>query len=83
MDSDRGVWFPPRPLEGGTPTSRVGGVLTLANDVASSVDMIDSTSSMHISTFSGFRSDEMVSTKIRKEQRLTCMDDATTSMHVI
>ena len=83
MDSDRGVWFPPRPLEGGTPTSRVGGVLTLANDVASSVDMIDSTSSMHISTFSGFRSDEMVSTKIRKGKRLTCMDDATTSMHVI
>ena len=83
MDSDRGVWFPPRPLEGGTPTSRVGGVLTLAKDVASSVDMIDSTSSMHISTFSGFRSDEIVSTKIRKEKRLTCMDDATTSMHVI
>ena len=83
MDSDRGVWFPPRPLEGGTPTSRVGGVLTLANDVASSVDMIDSTSSMHISTSSGCRSDKIVSTKIRKEKRLTCMDDATTSMHVI
>ena len=83
MDSDRGVWFPPRPLEGGTPTSRVGGVLTLANDVASSVDMIDSTSSMHISTFSGFRSDEIVSTKIIKGKRLTCMDDAATSVHVI
>ena len=83
MDSDRGVWLPPRPLEGGTPTSRVGGVLTLAKDVASSVDMIDSTSSIHINTFSGFRSDEIVSTKVREEKRLTCMDDATTSMHII
>ena len=68
MDSDRGVWFPPRPLEGGTPTNRVGGVLTLANDVASSVDMIDSTSSMHIRTFSGFRSNELFSTKIIEEK---------------
>jgi hypothetical protein len=62
MDSDRGVWFPPRPLEGGTPTSR-GGALALADDVASSVDMIDSTSSMDISTFSGFRSDEQLARK--------------------
>lgn len=56
MDSDRGVWLPPRPLEGGTPTIRVGAFEALAEEVASSVDMIDSTSSIHISTFSGFRS---------------------------
>ena len=62
-DSDHGVWFPTRPLDGGTPTSRVGGVLTLAEDVASSVDMIDFTSSIHIRTFSGFRSNERVGTK--------------------
>ena len=24
-DSDRGVWLPPRPREGGTPMSLVGG----------------------------------------------------------
>jgi hypothetical protein len=32
IDSDRGVWFPPRPFEGGTPTSLVdamGLLLTL------------------------------------------------------
>jgi len=37
IDSDLGVWLPPRPLEGGTPTRRVGGVLALAEDAASSV----------------------------------------------
>ena len=58
-DSERGVWFPPRPLEGGTPTSRVGGVLEVAMEAASSEEMMDSTSSMQISTFSGFRSTDL------------------------
>jgi hypothetical protein len=56
IDSDLGVWLPPRPLDGGTPTRRVGGVLALAEDTASSVWMILSTSSMQINTFSGLRS---------------------------
>ena len=55
-DSERGVWFPPRPLEGGTPTRRVGGVLAVAVEAASSEEMMDSTSSMQINTFSGFKS---------------------------
>jgi hypothetical protein len=54
-ESGRGVWLPPRPREGGTPTSLVGGV-PLAEAEASSFWMIDSTLSMHMSTFSGFRS---------------------------
>ena len=29
-DSDLGVWFPPRPLEGGTPTRRVGGAFAIS-----------------------------------------------------
>lgn len=56
IDSVRGVWFPPRPFDGGTPTSFVGGELGFADAVASSVWMIDSTSSIQIRTFSGFRS---------------------------
>ena len=55
-DSDRGVWFPPRPREGGTPTSRVGGGVADADCAASSASMTCSTSSMQISTFSGLRS---------------------------
>jgi len=56
MDSDLGVWFPPRPFDGGTPTRRVGGVLAVAQEVASSDWMIPSTSSIQIRTFSGLRS---------------------------
>ena len=56
IDSARGVWFPPRPREGGTPTSRVGGGVADADCAASSASMTDSTSSMQISTFSGLRS---------------------------
>jgi hypothetical protein len=36
MDSERGVWFPPRPFEGGTPTSLVGGDEELAEAEESS-----------------------------------------------
>jgi hypothetical protein len=57
-DSGRGVWFPPRPRDGGTPTSLVGGCggVPLAEAMASSFWMMDSTSSIHMSTFSGLRS---------------------------
>ena len=48
-DSERGVWFPPRPLEGGTPTS-------LALWSLSAAAMVDSTSSMTMRMFSGLRS---------------------------
>lgn len=56
-DSERGIWLPlpPRPLEGGTPTRRVGGVLALAMEAASSEEMMDSTSSMQISTLARSR----------------------------
>lgn len=54
-DSERGVWLPPRPLEGGTPMSREGGGVVLAA-AANSASMIDSTSSMQMRTFSGFKS---------------------------
>ena len=54
-DSERGVWLPPRPLEGGTPINREGGGVVLA-EAAISASMIDSTSSMQMSTFSGFKS---------------------------
>ena len=65
--SDRGVWFPPRPLEGGTPVSLEVGTwagcewVVLAGDwwrEARSISdwMMLSTSSMHIRTFSGLRS---------------------------
>jgi hypothetical protein len=57
MDSERGVWFPPRPFEGGTPTSLVGGEAGLEADIASSDWIMDSTSSMQMRTFSGLRSD--------------------------
>jgi hypothetical protein len=63
-ESGRGVWLPPRPREGGTPTSLVGGV-PLAEAEASSFWMIDSTLSMHMSTFSGLRS--VVDRKLEKE----------------
>lgn len=58
-DSERGVWFPPRPFEGGTPTSLVGGEEALA-ELASSASMIDSTSSMAMRIFSGLRSESGV-----------------------
>lgn len=54
-DSERGVWLPPRPLEGGTPINREGGGVVL-EEAAISASMIDSTSSMQMSTFSGFKS---------------------------
>ena len=34
IDSDLGVWLPPWPLEGGTPTRHIGGVLAVAKDAA-------------------------------------------------
>jgi hypothetical protein len=55
IDSGRGVWLPPRPLEGGTPINREGGGVALEEAVISA-SMIDSTSSMQMSTFSGFKS---------------------------
>ena len=54
-DSERGVWFPPRPRDGGTPISFVGAGPADA-ELASSDWIIDSTSSIHINTFSGFKS---------------------------
>ena len=53
MPSPRGVWVPPRPCDGGTPTSFVG---TAAGVVSSSAFTTASTSSMTINTFSGFKS---------------------------
>jgi hypothetical protein len=55
MDSGRGVWLPPLPFEGGTPTKRVGGA-GLAAAEACSISIRVSTSSIAISTFSGLRS---------------------------
>lgn len=55
MDSERGVWFPPLPFEGGTPTNLVGGA-GLAAVAANSASIRVSTSSIAISTFSGLRS---------------------------
>jgi hypothetical protein len=55
-DSERGVWLPPRPFEGGTPTSLVGGERACCEEAASSAWMMDSTSSMQMRTFSGLRS---------------------------
>ena len=55
MDSERGVWLPPLPFEGGTPTKRVDG-MGLAAAEASSASIRVSTSSIEISTFSGLRS---------------------------
>jgi hypothetical protein len=57
MDSERGVWFPPRPFDGGTPTSLVGGDAGFEADMASSDWIIDSTSSIQMRTFSGLRSE--------------------------
>jgi len=56
MDSERGVWLPPLPFEGGTPTNRVGGA-GLAAVTASSASIRASTSSIAMSTFSGLRSE--------------------------
>jgi hypothetical protein len=78
--------LPPRPFDGGTPTSRVGGVDALAAVAASSDWMMDSTSSMHISTFSGFRSrggEPFSETGAKKGARRTSVDDAATPVHVI
>ena len=36
-DSERGVWLPPLPFDGGTPTSFVGGARAWADEVAISV----------------------------------------------
>lgn len=58
-DSERGVWLPPRPREGGTPTSFVwAGELVVGevDEEASSREMMDSTSSIAMRTFSGLRS---------------------------
>ena len=52
-NSERGVWFPPRPFEGG---ASMGGVLAVAVEAASSAEIMDSTSSVQMSTFSRFRS---------------------------
>lgn len=35
-DSERGVWLPPLPFDGGTPTSFVGGPNAFADEAASS-----------------------------------------------
>lgn len=53
MLSALGVWVPPRPWDGGTPTILVG---TAAGLVSSSARTTASTSSMQMSTFSGLRS---------------------------
>jgi len=87
MDSDRGVWFPPRPFEGGTPTSLVGGEAGLEAAIAISDCIMDSTSSMQMRTFSGLRSMSRVKKKVGRHvsnlRLFTCMNDTTTSMHVI
>jgi len=62
----------------------VGGVLALA-DAASSAEMMDSTSSIQMRTFSGLRSGK---TRLRHEKIedvtiRTCMNDPATPMHVI
>lgn len=75
--------MPPRPLDGGTPTSRVGGDVALA-DAASSVWMIDSTSSILIRTFSGFKSVGTWSWGPRnREKQRTGVNYATTTVHVV
>jgi hypothetical protein len=68
----------------------VGGVLAVAVEAASSADMIDSTSSMQISTFSGFRSIHfryVIRWRARMaddvQEKHTSMDNPTTPMHVI
>jgi hypothetical protein len=82
-DSGRGVWLPPRPREGGTPTSFVGGV-PLARAEVISFWMMDSTSSMHIRTFSGLRSVEIEKGGTRKRAGVrTGVNDATTAVHIV
>lgn len=89
-ESGRGVWLPPRPREGGTPTSLVGGV-PLAEAEASSLWMIDSTLSMHMSTFSGLRSvvDRRLCTEPRNKRGVevggvrTGVNDPTTTVHIV
>jgi len=83
-DSGRGVWLPPRPREGGTPTSFVGGGVPLAEAEESSFWMMDSTSSIHIRTFSGLRSVGMGKGRARKWVVVrTGVNDATTAVHVV
>ena len=83
-DSGRGVWLPPRPREGGTPTSFVGGGVPLAVAVATSFWIMDSTSSIHIRTFSGLRSVEIEKGGARKRAGVrTGVNDATTAVHVV
>ena len=61
IDSERGVWLPPLPFEGGTPTNRVGGAgLAVGTDISASISA--STSSIAMSTFSGLRSVSRVNT---------------------
>lgn len=55
-DPERGVWLLPWPLDGGTTMRRVGGVLAVALEGASSEEMVNYTSSMQISTFSSLKS---------------------------
>lgn len=85
MDSERGVWLPPLPFEGGTPTSRVGGE-ELATFAASSASIRASTSSIAISTFSGLRSKWRL-TEIpgveHCEVKLTGVNNTTTPVHII
>ena len=92
-DSERGVWFPPRPREGGTPTRRVGGGVWDADCAASSAWITDSTSSMQIRTFSGLRSAVHARSSDLDRQRvyatspplalLTSVDHAATPVHVV
>jgi hypothetical protein len=83
-DSGRGVWLPPRPREGGTPTSFVGGGVPLAVAEESSFWMMDSTSSIHMRTFSGLRSAEIEKGGARKRAGVrTGVNDATTAVHVV
>ena len=86
MDSERGVWLPPLPFEGGTPTNRAGGA-GFAGFAASSASMRASTSSITMSTFSGLRSGRERSTKIPAvkfcKMKQTGMNDTTTPVHVI
>ena len=83
-DSGRGVWLPPRPREGGTPTSFVGGGVPLAVAEAISFWIMASTSSIHIRTFSGLRSIEIEKGGARKRAGVrTGVNDATTAVHVV
>lgn len=86
MDSERGVWFPPLPFDGGTPTKRVGG-MGLAAAEASSASIRVSTSSIATSTFSGLRSrrtvDQCYGGEAVRGGKLTGMNYAATPVHII